>query len=76
MNQRPTRSGARVDRDDQRCSNDYEDAVRGRVMNHLVHDRGQLSVYLRLPGVAVPGMYGPSANEILPRKRARRMGSA
>ena len=32
-------------------------------MNHLVHHRGQLSVYLRLLDVPVPSMYGPSADE-------------
>ncbi|TMI66359.1 MAG: hypothetical protein E6H07_10815 [Bacteroidetes bacterium] len=32
-------------------------------MNHLYHHRGQLSVYLRLLDVPVPGMYGPSADE-------------
>jgi uncharacterized damage-inducible protein DinB len=37
--------------------------LRSRVMNHLIHHRGQLSVYLRLLDVAVPGMYGPSADE-------------
>lgn len=37
--------------------------VRGLVLNHLVHHRGQLSVYLRLLNVSVPGMYGPSADE-------------
>lgn len=38
--------------------------LRGRgLMNHLIHHRGQLSVYLRLLDVAVPGMYGPSADE-------------
>jgi uncharacterized damage-inducible protein DinB len=31
--------------------------------NHLIHHRGQLNVYLRLLGVAVPGIYGPSADE-------------
>lgn len=31
--------------------------------NHLIHHRGQLSVYLRLIDVPVPGMYGPSADE-------------
>ena len=34
------------------------------VMNHLVHHRGQLSVYLRLLEKKVPGMYGPSADEM------------
>ena len=33
------------------------------VFNHLFHHRGQLSVYLRLLDVPVPGMYGPSADE-------------
>jgi uncharacterized damage-inducible protein DinB len=32
-------------------------------MNHLVHHRAQLGVYLRLLDVAVPGSYGPSADE-------------
>jgi uncharacterized damage-inducible protein DinB len=36
---------------------------RGFVLNHLVHHRGQLSVYLRLNEVPVPAMYGPSADE-------------
>lgn len=34
-------------------------------MNHVVHHRGQLSVYLRLNDVPVPSMYGPSADERL-----------
>ena len=38
-------------------------ALRGFVMNHMIHHRGQLSVYLRMLGIAVPGMYGPSADE-------------
>ncbi|TCJ19265.1 hypothetical protein EPD60_02275 [Flaviaesturariibacter flavus] len=37
--------------------------IRTFAMNHLVHHRGQLSVYLRLLGVPVPGMYGPTADE-------------
>ena len=37
--------------------------LRHRVMNHLIHHRGQLSVYLRLLDAAVPEMYGPSADE-------------
>ena len=36
---------------------------RSMIMNHIVHHRAQLSVYLRLKDVAVPGMYGPSADE-------------
>jgi uncharacterized damage-inducible protein DinB len=38
-------------------------ALRGWAYNHLYHHRGQLSVYLRLLEVPVPGMYGPSADE-------------
>ncbi|HVZ57093.1 MAG TPA: DinB family protein [Chitinophagaceae bacterium] len=38
-------------------------ALRGWAYNHLYHHRGQLSVYLRMLEVAVPGMYGPSADE-------------
>lgn len=38
-------------------------SIRGWAFNHLFHHRGQLSVYLRLLDVPVPGMYGPSADE-------------
>lgn len=38
-------------------------AYRFIVTNHLVHHRGQLSVYLRLLDIPVPGIYGPSADE-------------
>jgi uncharacterized damage-inducible protein DinB len=38
-------------------------AIRSWALNHLVHHRGQLSVYLRLLNVPIPGMYGPSADE-------------
>lgn len=37
--------------------------MRSVVMNHLIHHRAQLGVFLRLNDVAVPGMYGPSADE-------------
>ena len=37
--------------------------LRGPFMNHLIHHRAQLGVYLRLNDVAIPGMYGPSADE-------------
>ena len=37
--------------------------VRGMVMNHLIHHRAQLGVYLRLNGIALPAIYGPSADE-------------
>jgi uncharacterized damage-inducible protein DinB len=33
------------------------------VLNHLIHHRGQLSVYLRLNDVPLPSIYGPSADE-------------
>ena len=36
---------------------------RSFVMNHLIHHRAQLAVYLRLLDVPVPSMYGPSADE-------------
>ena len=36
---------------------------RSFVMNHLIHHRAQLGVYLRLQDVPVPSMYGPSADE-------------
>jgi uncharacterized damage-inducible protein DinB len=38
------------------------DALRSSI-NHLVHHRGQLTVYLRLNDIAVPSIYGPSADE-------------
>ena len=38
-------------------------AWRSWVMNHLIHHRGQLSVYLRLTGAKVPSIYGPSGDE-------------
>jgi uncharacterized damage-inducible protein DinB len=38
-------------------------AIRSFVMNHLIHHRGQLSVYLRLRNVALPSIYGPTADE-------------
>src|SRR5215216_5770863 len=36
---------------------------RSFVLSHLIHHRGQLSVYLRLNDVPVPSIYGPSADE-------------
>lgn len=38
-------------------------AIRELIMNHIIHHRGQLSVYLRLLDIPVPGMYGQSADE-------------
>ena len=40
--------------------------IRGMVLNHLIHHRAQLTVYYRLLGVPVPGLYGPSADEAQP----------
>jgi len=40
-----------------------EAAVRNIILSHLVHHRGQLSVYYRLLGIPVPGPYGPSADD-------------
>lgn len=37
--------------------------LRTMFLNHLLHHRGQLTVYLRLLDVPVPGLYGPSADE-------------
>jgi uncharacterized damage-inducible protein DinB len=37
--------------------------LRSFVMNHTIHHRAQLTVYLRLNDVPVPGLYGPSADE-------------
>jgi uncharacterized damage-inducible protein DinB len=37
--------------------------LRSFVMNHLIHHRGQLSVYLRQLDVPLPSIYGPSADE-------------
>ncbi len=37
--------------------------LRGFVMNHMIHHRAQLGVYLRLNDVPVPAIYGPSADE-------------
>jgi uncharacterized damage-inducible protein DinB len=47
--------------------------VRNKVIrsfiNHLLHHRAQLGVYLRLNDIAIPGMYGPSADEAWPEPR-------
>jgi len=37
--------------------------IRSFIMNHTIHHRAQLGVYLRLNNVAVPAIYGPSADE-------------
>lgn len=40
--------------------------IRLMALNHLIHHRGQLSVYLRLLDVPLPSVYGPTADEPLP----------
>jgi uncharacterized damage-inducible protein DinB len=37
--------------------------MRNFVMNHMIHHRGQFTVYLRMLGVPVPSIYGPSGDE-------------
>lgn len=37
--------------------------LRSVLTNHFIHHRGQLSVYLRMLDIPVPGIYGPSADE-------------
>lgn len=37
--------------------------LRSMILNHLIHHRGQLTVYLRLNDVPLPGIYGPSADD-------------
>jgi uncharacterized damage-inducible protein DinB len=37
-----------------------------QTINHLVHHRGQLTVYLRLIDIPVPSIYGPTADEKMP----------
>jgi uncharacterized damage-inducible protein DinB len=39
------------------------EVFRDFVLSHVIHHRGQFSVYLRLLDIAVPGSYGPSADE-------------
>ena len=34
------------------------------VVSHMIHHRAQLGVYLRILGAKIPGMYGPSADEM------------
>ena len=37
--------------------------MRNFVLNHMIHHRGQFTVYLRMLGVPVPSIYGPSGDE-------------
>ena len=43
-------------------SGNKKDTIRDTI-NHLVHHRGQLTVYMRLNNIAVPKIYGPSADD-------------
>ncbi|MCX7013682.1 MAG: damage-inducible protein DinB [Candidatus Sumerlaeota bacterium] len=43
-----------------------EAAIRSMVTHHLIHHRGQLTVYLRLLGAPVPSTYGPTADQPMP----------
>ncbi len=38
--------------------------IRDFFLSHMIHHRAQLTVYIRLVGSAVPGLYGPSADEM------------
>jgi uncharacterized damage-inducible protein DinB len=38
--------------------------LRGMVINHMAHHRGQLTVYMRLLDIPVPSIYGPTADEV------------
>jgi uncharacterized damage-inducible protein DinB len=37
--------------------------IRTFVLNHIIHHRAQLGVYLRLNDIPVPALYGPTADE-------------
>jgi uncharacterized damage-inducible protein DinB len=43
--------------------------LRTVMMSHMIHHRAQLGVYLRLLDVEIPGMYGPSADDIAARAK-------
>ena len=51
MNDKPVRTWSKAD------------FLRNTVMNHFIHHRGQLTVYLRLLDIPVPAIYGTSADE-------------
>jgi uncharacterized damage-inducible protein DinB len=51
MNDKPVRTFSKAD------------FLRNVVMNHFIHHRGQLTVYLRLLDISVPAIYGTSADE-------------
>jgi uncharacterized damage-inducible protein DinB len=41
-----------------------EQVLRKWVLGHMIHHRAQIGMYLRLNGIAIPGAYGPSADEM------------
>ena len=45
-------------------------SIRSMILNHIIHHRAQLTVYFRLLNVAVPGLYGPSADDAQPTSNA------
>jgi len=45
-------------------SHPRRDVLRLTVINHLIHHRAQLGGYLRMLEIPIPGMYGPSADEM------------
>ncbi len=40
--------------------------LRTMILNHIIHHRAQLGVYLRINDIPIPGMYGPSADDLGP----------
>ena len=46
------------------CSMPRTDILRTRLLSRMIHHRGQLSVYLRLLNLPIPGMYGRIADDI------------
>jgi uncharacterized damage-inducible protein DinB len=50
--------------------------MRAFVLNHMVHHRGQLTVYLRMLGVPIPSIYGPSGDERPPIQGSHRPNKA
>jgi uncharacterized damage-inducible protein DinB len=49
------------------CNNPRSLTFRQMFFNHLIHHTAQLGVYLRLNDIPVPGLYGPSADEQIPK---------
>jgi uncharacterized damage-inducible protein DinB len=37
--------------------------IRSMIFSHIIHHRGQLTVYLRMKDVPLPALYGPSADD-------------